>query len=189
MVSVVLCVRHDLIRKKRGHVILPLDHEIDKSIEQARRQKQIAMIGENRGLAEQSAAKRDAGRIELRQMQLHHIMVGDQFRRGPAKGRCDDALAQPEHHRHADDLHAIHIFFARQGRIILRGHHRYLVSAPDESARQPFRINGQTGRVRPIIGEDGQDSHKAQGLYPTEINKMAAASDYVRATSWILSVN
>ena len=96
MVGVILCVGHDLIRKKRGHIVLPLDHEIDKAIEQAGRQKQIAVIGENRRLAEQSAAQCNAGRIELRQMQLHHIMIGNQFRRGPAKGRCDDAFAQVE---------------------------------------------------------------------------------------------
>ena len=68
MVSVILGVRHDLIRKNRGHVVLPFNHEIDKAIEQTGRQKQVAVISEDRGLAEQPAAKRNARRVELRQM-------------------------------------------------------------------------------------------------------------------------
>ncbi len=117
------------------------------------------MIGEDGGLAHQPAAKRHAGRIELRQVHLHHIVRGDQFGCHPAEGRRDDPLADAKQDRDAQDAHPIHDLLARQGGVILRGHHRHLMPALDKGARQPFGIDGQPGGMRAVIGQDCQDLH------------------------------
>ena len=76
------------------------------------------MIGEDGGFAEQAGAKSHAGRIELREVELDHIVLGDQFGCDEAEGRGENALADAHRDRDADDPHAIHrLFAAGMGRI------------------------------------------------------------------------
>jgi hypothetical protein len=127
---------------------------------------EVAVIGKDGGLAEETPAQGDAGRVELRQVHLDDVVLQDEFGRHKAERGGNDTLADTEQDRHADDPHAVHRFLARKGRVVLRGHHGHFVSAFGESARQALGIDGEARGVRAVVGEYGQDFHERGGLYP-----------------------
>lgn len=124
------------------------------------------MIGEDGGLAKETGAERYARRVELREVQLDDIVAGDQFRRDPAEGRREHALADADGDGDADDPHAVHRLLARQRLVVLRGHHGHFVAALGKGTREPLGIDREARCVRAIVSENGQDFHKAGGLYP-----------------------
>ena len=160
VVGVVLGIRHDVIREQSRHIILEVDDRVDEAVEKSGRQVEVAVIGQDGGLAKETRAESHAGRVELREVELRHIVLGDQFGCDEAKGRREHALADAHRDRDADDLHAIHRLLARQRFVVLRRHHRDLMAAAHESARQAFGVDGESRSVRAVVGEDGQDFHK-----------------------------
>jgi len=160
VIRVILSISYDVIRQNPGHVVLEFDDQIDKAIEETGRQAQVAVISQHGGFAEETGAEGHARRVELRQVELDHVVLPDQFGGDQAEGRGDNALADAHRYRHADDAHAIHHFFARQGLVVLRRHHRDLVTAPGKGACQPFGVDGQAGGVGTVVSEDGEDFHK-----------------------------
>jgi len=164
VISVVLGVGHDMTRESSRHVVLKIQHKIDKPVERSHRKLHIAVICQHGRLAEQARAEGNTGRVELRKMQLHDIVLGDKFGRNQPKSGRENALADPRRNGHADHMHAIHHLFTRQGRVVVRGHHSHLMSAFDKGAHEALGVNGQSAGVRTVIGEYGQDFHKAGGL-------------------------
>jgi hypothetical protein len=79
VIRVILCVGHDVIRKDPSHVVLKIHDEIDERLKKAGRQLHVAVIGEHGGFAEETRAQCHAGRVELRQVHLHDIMLPDKF--------------------------------------------------------------------------------------------------------------
>ena len=125
------------------------------------------MIRQHGGFAEKATPKSHARRIELRQVHLDDIVLPDQFCRDQPKGRRNDAFAEAEGYRHADDAYAIHHFLAWQRFFILRGHHGHFVPAFGKCPRQPLGVDGQARGMRTVVGENGQYFHKAGRLYPS----------------------
>ena len=164
VIGVVLGVGHNMIRQNPRHVVLEVDDQVDEAVKESGRQVEVAVIGEDRGLAEETGAQGHAGRVELREMQLDDIVARDQFSGDPPKSRGEHALADAERDRDAENLHAVERLFARQELVILRGHHGDLMSAARERAGETLRINGESRSVRAIVGENGQDFHRAGGL-------------------------
>jgi hypothetical protein len=164
VVSVVLRIRDDVIREQSRHVVLEVDDRVDDAVEKSGRHIEVTVIGEDSGLAEQAGTEGHAGRVELREVELDHIVLRHQFGGDPAEGWGKHALADADGNRYADDLHAIHRLLAGQGRVILRGHHCDIVPAAHKRPRQSFCIDRKPRSVRAIIGENGQDFHKRVGL-------------------------
>lgn len=162
MIRVIFCVSHDMIRKHPCHVVLKIQNEIDDPVEPSQRELHVAMIGEHGGLAKESGAKGNAGRIELWKMQLNDIMLPGQFGGDPAKGWRKHPLADARHNRHADDFNPVHRFFQWKGRIVLICHHGDLMPAFDKGARKPLGIDGQSARMGTIICKDGKYFHERQ---------------------------
>ena len=119
------------------------------------------MIGKHSRLAIDAAAESHTGSVKLRQVHLNDIVFSHQSGGDLTKGWGDRSLAQAKKDRHANDLDAVQHFCARQGFIVLRGHHCDLVPAFSERARQPLGINGKARSMRAIIGQNGEDFHEA----------------------------
>ena len=150
-----------MIGQQSGQVVLEIYYCVDQSIEQARRELQVAMVCQHGRLAEETSAEGYSGRVELWQMHLDDIVLPNQFGSNPAKSRRDDAFAEAEYHWYTDNLNTIQCLLARQGLIILGGHHGHFVAALRKSPRQSFGVNGKTGCVRAVVGENSENFHIA----------------------------
>ena len=159
MFRVIAGVGDDSIRKIPREVVLEMHHRVDKTVEKTLRQMQIAMVRQNGRLPEETPSERDAGRVELRKMELHHIMRRDQPRDLPSEQRHDDSLAQPKRDGRAEDADSVPHLLARRGGVEMGGEYRHLMPARGERLREAFRVNGQAGSVRTVIGEDGENLH------------------------------
>ncbi len=144
MIGVVLCVGHDVIRKASRHIVLKIEHGINEAIKPSLRELHIAMIGQHNGFSEQTRTHGNAGRIELWKMQLHYIMLPDQFRGNQPKCGSDHAFADTRDHGNANHLHPIHHLFKRQGWIVVGGHHGHFMAAFDKGTCKALGINSQS---------------------------------------------
>lgn len=160
MVGVVLCIGHDVIRQNPRHVVLEVHDGVDEAVEETGGKLQVAVIGEDGGLAEETSAQGDAGRVELGQMELDDVVPGNEFGGDPAEGGRDDALADARRDGDADDFDAVHCFLERKRRVVLCGHHGDLVSAFGKGAREALGVDGEARGVRAVVGEYGQDFHE-----------------------------
>ncbi len=79
MVGVILSICNNTIRQQRCRIVLKLHHQIDEAIEQARRQEQITVIGQDGRLAKKTGTQGHPRRIELRQVQVDHIVLPHQL--------------------------------------------------------------------------------------------------------------
>jgi hypothetical protein len=136
-----------------------LEIRVDKAVEESGRQEQVAVIGQHGRLSEKASAQGHTGRVELRQVHLHHIMLCYKLCSDPAECRRDHTFTDPRRHGYTDDLHTVQSFFEQQGWVILRGHHCDLMPSFDEGTRQPLSVNGQPRRMRTIVGKNCENFH------------------------------
>jgi hypothetical protein len=151
VVSVVLGICHDVIREQSRHVVLEVDDRVDDAVEESGRHVEVAVIGEDGGFAEQAGTEGHARRVELREVELNHIVLRHQFGGDQPEGRSDDAFADADGDRDAEDADTVHRLLARQGRVVLRCHHRDLMAAAHKGARQTLGVDGESRSVRAVV--------------------------------------
>ena len=72
------------------------------------------MIREHSRLAEETSAECNTGSIKLRKVHVDDVMLHNKFCGNKAKSGSDNTFADARRHRHPDDFHTIHDFFAWQ---------------------------------------------------------------------------
>ena len=154
MIGVVLRVRHNMIGKQGCGAILHMHHGVDNAVEKSGRQQQVTVIRQDRQLAQQTCAISKTGRVELRQMHLHHIVSGYVLPGQRAQSRHEHAFADPQRHRCAEDMYTVARFLRRRRRVEVGGQHGHFVAARGKSLGQPFGVNGQARCMGAIVGQD-----------------------------------
>ncbi len=117
------------------------------------------MVGDHHRFAPQPPAHPNAGRVQLRQVQADHVVLGNQLGGHPANRRHDDAFAHPQRNGHADHIYPVQHFAARQLGIVLRRQHGDGMAPFRQAARQPLDVDRQARHVRAIISNRNQNFH------------------------------
>ncbi len=153
-------VGHNRVGQAASQDVVPMRHPIHQpAIPDARRHLQIAVIRQARLPAGQPGQRSRQGRFHLGQVDADHIVRLDFAPGQRDEGRHEDALIQPEEHRHAHHPHAVQHLLVGQLSGIVRGEHRHLVAALRQRPRQPLHVDRQAAHVGPIVSQRKENLH------------------------------
>ena len=90
-------------------------------------------------------------------MHLDDVRAEEEPGEGEREAGDDHPAAEAGERLEADDADAVDDLLPRERRQVPGRQDGHVVPAPGEAFGEADRVNGQSGPVRPVVGEDGED--------------------------------